>query len=293
MLKQGLGLISKAATGLRKENTFDPVPYRLNRLVAWMPIKDIPVATGGKTMVEPPNKQTLAAIEALFAASNWEGLVNACESKVKQDVFWLDLSRYVSEAMEQLGHQSVCDVIEAETALFVTRFPGIEKLCFSDGTPFADAATLEWLKQYREKMSGSEAGTGSGGQGGLGQIVGEQVRAATVLVKEKKFDDALAMLMEHLATSTSRREKFLWKIAVCRMLLNAKKTVVASSFIDDLLTDIDTYKLDTWEPENAIEALSLILTGLRLQKNPEHEPLIKKVIKRISMLDPITALKIV
>mgnify|MGYP001021819266 CR=1 FL=1 len=46
-------------------------------------------------------------------------------------------------------------------------------------------------------------------------------------------------------------------------------------------------------PDNAIDALSLVLTGLRLQKKAQHEDLIESIINRISMLDPVKALQIV
>jgi len=63
--------------------------------------------------------------------------------------------------------------------------------------------------------------------------------------------------------------------------------------MDGLLTDVDTYKLDAWEPEIAVEAYALILTVLRLQKNPELESRIESVVKKVCVLDPATALKIV
>ncbi|MCK5099191.1 MAG: type VI secretion system protein TssA, partial [Desulfobacteraceae bacterium] len=293
MLKNGLNLIGKSASGLIKQTPFNMVPYRLNRIVAWMSIDDLPPVTDGKTMIPPPDEQIITAISTLYDGSNWEDLIDSCESKVKQYLFWLDLSRYVAEGMEELGHEGAKRAIEAETLLFVQRLKGIEQMCFSDGTPFADTATQEWIRGLSEKNSDNGSKSDSGQGDSIKQLISEQMKEAQILIKKKKPDLAIALLMEHATKSASDRERFLWKMSVCRVLINLKKIQIASSYIDDLLECVEKYKLEIWEPDNAIEALSLALTGLRLQKKVQHESLIESIIKKISMLDPITAMRIV
>ncbi len=292
LLKQGLGILGRAATVLRKEAPFEAIPYRLNRIVAWMPITTLPGANGGKTMVEPPNKTMVSSIQLLSDDAKWEDLINACESKVRQYVFWLDLSRHVCDAMSQLGKSEVCEAIEAETALFVSRMPGIENLRFSNDLDFADEITREWLRKCREKGDDTPASSGSGADG-LFQNISEVSSQAMDLMKKKKEAQALTLLSEKLRQSMSLREKFLWKISLCRILLSSKKIQIAASCIDDLMDDIETYKLDAWEPEMAVQAYSVILSGLRLQKNFGLADRIESVARRISVLDPATALNIV
>jgi len=101
------------------------------------------------------------------------------------------------------------------------------------------------------------------------------------------------LFKDHLSKAVSERERFLWKIGLCQLLINSKKIQIASSYIDDILENIDKFNLEIWEPDNAIDALSLALRGLRLQKNDQHGQLIGSIIKRISMLDPVRALQIV
>ncbi|MCF6247527.1 MAG: type VI secretion system protein TssA [Desulfobacula sp.] len=293
MLEQGLGILGKSASGLRKKDIYHPLPYRLNRIVAWSTLDKLPAATGGKTMIPPPDDQIISAITGLYDAANWEVLADACESKVRQFIFWLDLSRYVAESMEQMGHSGVVQVIEAETVLFVQTLKGIEKLSFSDGTPFADPATIEWIKRLSIKdAAGTEAGDVPGADG-IKQIISQQMSAAQQLIKEKQLDKALLLFTDHLSKTVSERERFLWKTGLCRLLINSKQIKIAASYIDDILENIDKFNLEMWEPDNTIDALSLVLTGLRLQKKNRHEQLIESIIKRVSMLDPVKALQIV
>lgn len=292
LLKQGLSILGKSTSGLRKKNIYQPLPYRLSRIAAWATLDELPVATGGKTMIPPPDEQIISSITGLYDSGNWEALIDSCEGRIKQFLFWLDLSRYVAESMEQMNHPDVTRVIESEIALFVQTLKGIEKLSFSDGTPFADAATLEWIKQLNSKDAGTDTGD-TGGTDGINQIISQQMNAAQQLIKEKQLDKALMLFQEHLSKAKSERERFLWKTGLCKLLINSKKLKIAASYIDDILENINKFNLETWEPENAINALSLVLTGLRLQKKGQHEQLIETIIKRISMLDPVKALQIV
>lgn len=289
--KQGLNLVARSIGGLRQKDFTDPVPYRLNRVVAWTPIDEAPAATGGKTMLPAPDEQIVSALTGLYESAKWAELADSSESKVRQYLFWLDLSRYVVESMENLGHEAVRDVIEAETALFVKRLNGIEKLSFSDGTPFADPDTRQWIKELGEKKAGKDGAAEQSAAGGIRQGIEDESRQAQKLVKDKRPDEAVALFRRNLAASFSMREKFLRKTALCRLLISTKQTRIAGSYINDLLSDIDTYGLEIWEPEAAVEALSVVLTGLRLRKNDRNNEMAESVIDRICLLDPVKALE--
>ena len=291
--KQGLNLLAKSIAGLRQKDFSDPLAYRLNRVVAWTPIDEAPAATGGKTLLPPPDEQIISAVSGLYESGKWEELADSCESKVRQYLFWLDLSRYVAESMDNLGHEKVRDVIEAETALFVKRLNGIEKLSFSDGTPFADPDTRQWIKELSGNKGGKGQDSVQASAGGIRKTVEEESRQAQKLVKEKSADEAVALFRRNLAGSFSGRERFLRKCALCRLLISTKQTRIAGSYINDLLSDIDTYGLETWEPEIAVEALSVVLTGLRLRKNDRNNEMAESVIDRISVLDPVKALEMI
>ncbi|MCP3898218.1 MAG: type VI secretion system protein TssA [Desulfobacteraceae bacterium] len=293
LLEHGLDVIGKVASGLIAQDPFNPVPYRLNRIVAWIPIDDLPTAEAGKTMITPPDEQIIEAMSTLYDNSEWEDLADSCESNVKQFLFWLDLSRYVAECMEQLGHIAACKAVEAETLFFVQRLEGIEQMSFSDGTPFANPETRAWLNKLGSKSSDTNSETESDKPDSIQQLISLKMGESQTLIKQKKPDQALALLIDCSSKSTSEREKFLWKMCVCKVLINLKKIQIAASFIDEILDYIEKFKLEIWEPDNAIEALSLALTGLRLQKNDRHESLIESVIKKISMLDPIKAMQII
>jgi type VI secretion system protein VasJ len=291
VIKQTMAFVGQSAGSLRRLNRFDPISYRLNRIAAWTPVQNLPPAEGGKTLIPPPDAQLKESIELLSTSGNWEALVDTCEPILGGYLFWMDLNRHVAEGMAQLGHNRISEIIGTETAQFVSSMAGIETLSFSDGTPFVDYETQEWLQQIA-RSGGQEDGSGTPGDS-IQHKVGEKMAEAVSMVKEKKMDAALGVLMAPLAAAPSEREKFLWKLAVCRLLINAKQIKIAASYIDDILAAIEIFNLEKWEPDHAIEAFSMALAGLRLQKSEQHADKIQSIIGKISMLDPVTALKIV
>lgn len=293
LLDHGLNILAKVATGLKNENPADPLPYRLNRIAAWATLDELPIAVGGKTMIPPPDEQVISMLAGLYDSGDWEALVDSSEGRVLQFLFWLDLSRYSARGMEKMGHPETARAIEAETALFVQTLKGIEALAFSDGTPFADAATAEWLKQINRKDTSTPQAGDSEKTDDIRHTLSQKMATAQQLIRESQLDAALLLFREHLSKAASERERFLWKTGLCRLLIDSDQLKIAASYIDDILSLIDTYKLETWEPDTAVDALSLALRGLRLQQNEEYEPLIESVIKRISMLDPVKALQII
>jgi len=207
---------------------------------------------------------------------------------VGQYLLWIDLSRYVAEALEQLGHESTGEMVAAATADYVSRLRGIEKLAFSDGTPFADVETREWIKQLLKKSAGSEGS--SGGTGLVEQVVNQELAEGLKMIKENKLANALIGFKENLNRASSIRNRFVWELGLCRLLLRAKKIHLAVPHIHAILQAIEDFKVEKWEPEMAVEALAVALSGLRLDKENLDEELMKTILDRISVLNPVRAL---
>ena len=293
MVKQGLDFLGKSVSGLMRQDTFNPLPYRLNRISAWSLIDAPPTATGGKTMLPPPDDNVISSINALYDAGKWQDLADMCESRVRQYLFWLDLSRYVAESMEETGHHNISEIIGRETYMFVNMVPGIEKLSFSDGTPFADEDTKQWLKEIGGGEPGVRSDSASLQTDSIMSVISERMNNAQQMVKEKKIDSALDLFAKPMLCSFSQREQFLWKLGLCRLLIKSKQIKIAASYIDDILKNIEEYKLEIWEPGTAVEAFSLALSGLRLLKKDRNEELIESIINKIAMLDPVKAMEFI
>lgn len=296
---QGIMNIRQAAGSLWQSNPASPQPYRWTRLAAWMPLEDLPPATERLTRVAPPSNEEKSSLSELRRKGDWESLLKSSEARVPQYIFWLDLNRYAAEALKNLGAQyerarmAVCQ----ETANLLHRLPGIEHLGFSDGTPFADPETKNWLKSIRVGVGAAltdpvQTGAASTTAAAFPDVVAGKTNEALALVQAGNVAEAVAMLHSGLASSGSRRERLLWRLALCRVLLTSNNSRLALPHLEEALRDIEAFRLDEWDPELALRGLVAVWSGLALQADEASKAKAESVLDRIIKIDAATALRL-
>jgi type VI secretion system protein VasJ len=268
----------------------NPLSYRLRRLWAWLPLAAPPPAEIGQTRIPPPDSIVKPSIEQLLAAGNHEAALRAAESRVTEHRFWLDISRFSATALENLGpsyksaHAAVC----AETLLLLERLQGLENLGFSDGTPFADPETQDWLKS----LSLGDNATQTGGDA-LASAVDQALSQARGLIKDKKPLDAVDLVQQGLESAASGKARLLWRLALGRLLLLAGKPDLATPLNEKNLADMDAHDLEVFDPDLALQVLLLVHETCKAVSNEESNFLEKQILARIVRLDPGQAMRIV
>ncbi|WP_420848371.1 type VI secretion system domain-containing protein [Photorhabdus namnaonensis] len=63
-----------------------------------------------------------------------------------------------AQAAEKLGYRSVADAIRDELSAFLDRLPVLQRLHFSDRSPFISDATLNWLHPPATVNNGTTQG---------------------------------------------------------------------------------------------------------------------------------------
>lgn len=290
-----LDAMARLSTHYLKNDTANPMAYRLNRIYTWLPIDSLPMTQEDlKTPLPPPDPMVKNGLEKQLAAAEYENAVLSAEARLRENRFWLDLNRFVARGLEALGgkYTRAHDIVCRETASFVKQLPGIETLGFSDGTPFADSETRTWLKSI-----------GAGADAYENQNVvsinnvddarcsrHQEIEAeAGELVKRKKIVEAVRLFQESLIHCGSGRERLLLRIGLCRMLLTMGKIELVLPHLEALETEIDKHGLEDWEPELALQGLRLVYNGFR---DCSREPLNKKagaVFDRIARMNPVAA----
>lgn len=286
LVENGLDLLDQAANGLMARDPFDPAIYRLNRVVAWFGVDRLPPSDGGKTLLPPPDGVVSEALTRLYQSGAWQDLLEAAEGRIREFLFWLDLSRYTAEALSQLGQAAVADQVAQDTLNYARRLKGIETLTFSDGMPFADPDTCDWLRQ----LAGDTAGA-TGPHDRTGDDMADALKAANDLLKKNQLGDALNGLRQRMERAGSTRERFLWQMGICRLLIRARKASLARPYIDESLALIDQHQLEKWEPALASDALAIALQGLKGIEGDTVAALTDRIANRLSFLDPVKALE--
>ncbi len=294
----GFQQIRSAGLSLFDKDFSNPDAYRYRRIASWAKVSALPPATGGKTQIPPPSAQEINALESAKTDSNWAVLLSTAEQKLSRFIFWLDLCRFSAEALARLGEdcqpaqKAICD----ETAFFMMRIPGLDGLAFSDGMPFADGETRQWLKQIalggisdQTAQMPLAAAESSDGQS---DAMNEMLEKAKSLARRKKVMEAVALIQLQLRQSVSAKTALSWRMALCQILLGSTFKHVASPHLEQVIADIDNYHLEKWDPDVALRGLVLAWTGFQAMADDRYGERADALLNRISRLDPAEALRL-
>ncbi len=298
VFRLGVEQIRKAAAFLRESNIGNPAPYRWTRFAAWSSVASLPPATDGKTMIPPPSAQITADLKAFQENGNWNALVKLAETSLLQSIFWLDLNRFSWEGLGNMGEQylDAQEAVSLETALLVHRLPDLITLSFSDGAPLADEETRQWLGNINV---GSGSGTGSPKTAVSGKSLPEiehidnAIKKALSLAKKRKTFEATEILQQGLRNSSSPREKLFFRMALSQVLTLAKRPGFAIPHLQEMLTILDTYRLEEWDWKLAVRVLKVAHAGFEADTREQSKQEAATILSRISKLDPVEALHLV
>lgn len=295
-LTQAFQKIRESINFLHQQDLSNPLPYRWSRILLWSTIETLPPATNGQTKIPPPPGQVRTLLTDLAGRADYENLIKAAESRLSQFIFWIDLNRLVSEGLSHLGekYEKAKDAVTGETAFLLHRLPGLENLSFSDGTPFADPETQKWVKEIAFKGGGVEGTysvTASVPPPTEGDLIEREMAEAQALIQKGRFMEAMERLQENFHRSRSQKEKLLWRLGLAQILLRNKQGKFALPHLDQILKEIDFYRLEEYDPELAVKGLKVAYTGLASQSDSASKERAFEVLQRIAKLDLAEAIR--
>jgi type VI secretion system protein VasJ len=289
------------ANAWRKADPTDPRPYAISRALIWVEIVQSPPGEEGLTQIPGVPEELKAAWENLLLEESFADLLEAAEGYFGQSVFWLDLHRYIVRAMEGLGTDYIGarSAVVGELKSFLGRLPEVLELKFSDETPFASDETKKWLQA--EVLSGGATESSPQPAAPPASAVSEKLTEATKkageLAKKKKVTEAVNLFQEGIKATSEKREQFIWRLGLARFCLNAKLPQVAVPHLEQLEREIGRFSLDDWEPQLALETLTLLYRAYRRAIDEDRafvdtEEKAQKLFARLCQLDPMMALNL-
>ncbi|MHC1711411.1 MAG: type VI secretion system protein TssA [Solidesulfovibrio sp.] len=293
-LASSLDTLFGASYALWQNDPASPVAYRLVRWAAWLSLTALPSAQNGKTMLPGPPASVRAALNQGQASGNALATLGNAESHVREFRFWLDLSRLSAEALRALGpaYAAALDAVETETALFLRRFPGLENLTFADGSPFADEKTRLWLSRLGKGTAALRSGQGGAAGGPDADDVHAVLDKAGDLAATNQIVAAATLLQGRIDAAPSGRLRLRWRIGLAAILLTSGNPEIARPIIDQILLDLDTHKLDDFDPDLTLEALLTARQGLAAAGDEAAKTRSREVLGRIIRLDPAQGLRL-
>jgi type VI secretion system protein VasJ len=279
--------MQEISTYLWLQDLSNPLPYRLSRIATWLTVDSLPPASAGKTLIPPPPDRLKEVFSDLRDKEDYESLLKAVEEKTSQFIFWMDLNFFTSEALGSLGRQyhAAQEAVNQETAAFIMRLPGIEKMSFSDGTPFAGQMTLHWLSGLVQSGSASDESASSiAEEAGIESEIKKAMEEAQALIKKGNLLEAVEKVQEKMRARFSKREQMLWRISLARLLMKNNKVDFSMPYLGQILEEIDEHRLDDYDPEVALKGLKLVWLGFN-DMGGEYKEKAKEIFNRVGRID--------
>jgi type VI secretion system protein VasJ len=288
--EEQLRSLRETATKLRQQDPANPYSYRFYRHACWMAVVDLPPAKAGRTLLVPPSCEVREQLASLRNGGDSIAMLHAVESRLDQFIFWLDLNLLAAEALADMGGaQAAVAAVRQETSFLLQRLPGLVELSFADGSPFAGAETRHWLKTILPERGENKAAECSqnieGRQQELDVLLQKELDAASALINEGKLVEGIDRFQERLKSNSSERERFRWRLALSRLLMDAEQTRFALPHLEQVVTDIDRYRLEEYDPAIALEALKLAWHGFESHPERGSKPDAQDVLHRIARID--------
>jgi type VI secretion system protein VasJ len=180
--------------------------------------------------------------------------------------FWLDLQWFLFQALSRqpAPFEGWARIVKEDLGLVLERLPGLETLCWNDGSAFADETTREWIEQHV-----SAPGTAAWLPAATPSVVDE----ADVLALENEalaqadrdgVEAALAWL-DARPDIHSGRQRWLLRLLMGRVAEQYGKSELALHVLGELDATAQRHSLAQWEPARVFEVKARLLKLLRLK----------------------------
>ncbi len=295
--------ISRVAGFLYQSDPADPLSYCLSRSVTWGWITAVPANENRVTQIPPIPEEVIPIYNSLAAEKNWIGIVGETESNFFGRVFSFSLQRRCVQALAELGEQydGARKAILTELAGLCARLPEIVKLKFVDNSPFADSETISWMEK---EVLGKGFGAGVATKNADSEAAPESSEladastAARRLMADGKLQEAIALFKDGMAKSPLRRFRFLWKLQLAKLCMEAGKLQLALPQLVSLDEDVSRFSLEEWEPGLSLEVVQNLFTcrqklaASMSERSAEVENQLAQLYQRLCKLDVNAALAV-
>ncbi|WP_126283667.1 type VI secretion system protein TssA [Burkholderia stagnalis] len=288
-----------------QENGYLP-SVRLVRSVRWDTLHEVPPAdVAARTRLLPPRSELRQQMKRLVLQKQWHELLERVEGAFMEGVnhLWFDLQYFQHVALDHVGapYNTWRELLRADFALFLERLPGIARLAFNDGTPFADDTTLEWIARHavvRDLEAGetvSPLPVSAGGEGDAACDWPEIEAQARELAARDGIEAAFGWL-EVLPGMKTDRHHYLQRLVMARLADHAGRPDTALALLAELDGASRSLPLIRWEPALAFEVKQQLVRALKAissRKDADKPALVRRIGElqaEMTVLDPARTL---
>ncbi|KWN12921.1 type VI secretion system protein TssA [Burkholderia ubonensis] len=288
-----------------QENGYLP-SVRLVRSVRWDTLHEVPPSdAAARTRLVPPRSELRQQMKRLVLQKQWHELLERVEGAFMEGVnhLWFDLQYFQHVALDHVGapYSTWRELLRADFALFLERLPGIERLAFNDGTPFADDTTLEWIARHavvRDLEAGEAVAPLPVSAESVGDAAGDwpEIEAQARELAAREGVEAAFAWLETLPGLRTDRHRYLQRLVMARLADHSGRPDTALALLAELDASSRSLPLMRWEPALVFEVKQQLVRVLKTtsnRKDADKPALARRIVElqaELTVLDPARAL---
>lgn len=249
----------------------------------------LPTSQKGRTLFPAPRKEARQELDICINGTDKERLLQCSETLFMEagGQVWLDLQYHTYHALKALNRAYEAKLLLGVITVFIQQFPTLVELAYSDGHPFAEVKTQQWLQLVlAENTSSKPRRTGKQSDNGIRDHQFFLTQAAQ-LAKENTIAAQLACL-QTLPTYTPL-ERLQLQYATAQLVAK-QKPQIALGLLQTLTEVLKSQHLDVWLPSLAIDIL--LTYRMILLQTRASESQLGEIQQWLGRLDPLLALEL-
>ncbi|UZJ62655.1 type VI secretion system protein TssA [Pseudomonas sp. KU26590] len=243
--------------------------HRLMKSLRWDTVHQSPPQdASGRTRLTPPRGEYRAQLKRLYLQQSWNELLDQVERMFAEGVnhFWLDLQWFLYQALSRqpAPSEAWARIVKEDLSLLLERLPGLETLCWDDGSAFADETTREWIEQHVSTQGAAAwlpaAATSVADEADILALESEALAQAD----RDGVEVALAWL-DTRPDIHGGRQRWLLRLLMARVAEQYGKSELALHVLGELDATAQRHVLAQWEPARVFEVKARLLKLLRIK----------------------------
>ncbi|KVS46783.1 type VI secretion system protein TssA [Burkholderia ubonensis] len=296
----------RMAVWLRDQESGYLPAVRLVRSVRWDTLHEVPPSdAAARTRLVPPRSELRQQMKRLVLQKQWHALLERVEGAFMEGVnhLWFDLQYFQHVALDHVGapYSTWRELLRADFALFLERLPGIERLAFNDGTPFADDTSLEWIARHavvRDLEAGEAVAPLPVSAESVGDAAGDwpEIEAQARELAAREGVEAAFAWLETLPGLRTDRHRYLQRLVMARLADHSGRPDTALALLAELDASSRSLPLMRWEPALVFEVKQQLVRALKAtsnRKDADKPALARRIVElqaELTVLDPARAL---
>jgi len=272
--------------------------HRLLKNIRHDTLNQLPTQTAdGRTRFEQLKIDPRPQLKRLYLQQQWQPLLEAADDLLSRGAchLWLDLQWYIHQALLKQGRENEAAIVQNDLKGLLSRVRGLELLAFTDGTPFADEVTLNWIQQQvlATPLSFHALPVSNVVTSEDNDIL--QLEPEVLALADSDGPEAALAWLQHRPGITSARSRWLLRLLMARVAEQVGKNDLAQHLLAELDSHAAALPLAQWEPVLLFEVKARRLKLLRMKAGRSEadktrlQPEMASLLAGLIAIDPARA----